>query len=1132
MGQEIVYCFKCATRLLGAEFDKGKAFRVGGKSICLACAKSHLDSLPPAERESLSAQMQDLQKKRSSSVSLPAIKTPPPFPPARPLGESSRKVRAARDEAPPPRKSNAGVAIGSAIVGLVVLLLVIAVASSGRTHLKPVATQPPVEETPLPPPPPPDYRPDPPPRPVPPPPRPDPPKPVDVAAALAELDREVAAQVAREEYGPAWRQLTAARARHFEDKWVREVDDRLRKLDADARRTFDPLREKAVQARRRGEAAAVKEATDRVMKWGHPTYIADLDRALAGAAPEPPPPPPPPPPASKDALAYQARLAKALDHALARDFDAAAREVEEGLKAAQEKEVKDQAAADLDAVKRMAGLHAALVQTLSKWPRGFNLEAACADETGRPVKIDEPVLRVEPFRLDVRRDRSARTVEFGEVLPASWPEIVRRWGAARNPEEDARAAAFAALAEGDAESARRLHAGPFPDAWLAHARKAAGPREGQARALWAAADSEYRSYPSRTAAIDSLRKLLADYADTAFARRNAASIRARTEGGREYFFGPADLSWSGLFLPSRHGERAGLTNQADVIDPNRKRANYVEAEFSAVTDAEYRAWIYAGACCLETLAFSVQASDYSAAEPRDPKTPVSYEPGGPFLWPVAPSVAFFRRTHASHGGGRKEPSRWEWIPVPLPSKFPSAGPKKIRVVSDQQGFTVSAVFVSALRRAAPRDAELREFERSRPSLGAGPGAGAGASGAVLREFWTGITDSKLPALTSHADFPSRPAGSSMLALFESPTAFGDNYGTRIRGYVHPPVTGNYTFWISSDDDSELYLSPNEDPARKTRICMNEGAVNPPRNFDTKPQQKSQPVPLVKGRRYYVEVLHKEGGGEDHVAAGWQLPDGTQERPIPGKRLSPWTGGGAVNPVEITSPAPGEAFPAPATVAIAADYFGTGAVARAELLLGSSKLAEAKTNPITATWSNVPAGFYPLAVRVTEKGGGTAMSAPVPVKVGEIAFYRGINLNGPPITIDGNAWEGRDAPACTRVGSGFELPEAELRPPADPDRAAMIRSSIFHRDGTAVTLTGVPPGSYQVYLYLWEDSETQTVDLAVRGKSVASGLATGTAGTWHRLGPWPAEVADGTLDVKASRGTANFSGIEVWRLGPK
>jgi hypothetical protein len=44
--------------------------------------------------------------------------------------------------------------------------------------------------------------------------------------------------------------------------------------------------------------------------------------------------------------------------------------------------------------------------------------------------------------------------------------------------------------------------------------------------------------------------------------------------------------------------------------------------------------------------------------------------------------------------------------------------------------------------------------------------------------------------------------------------------------------------------------------------------------------------LEAGKRYAIEALHKEGGGNDNLAVGWQLPDGTQERPIPGNRLAP------------------------------------------------------------------------------------------------------------------------------------------------------------------------------------------------------------------------------------------------------
>ena len=37
MGREIVYCWKCAGRLQGADFDSGAAYRVGDKVSCPDC---------------------------------------------------------------------------------------------------------------------------------------------------------------------------------------------------------------------------------------------------------------------------------------------------------------------------------------------------------------------------------------------------------------------------------------------------------------------------------------------------------------------------------------------------------------------------------------------------------------------------------------------------------------------------------------------------------------------------------------------------------------------------------------------------------------------------------------------------------------------------------------------------------------------------------------------------------------------------------------------------------------------------------------------------------------------------------------------------------------------------------------
>jgi hypothetical protein len=96
---------------------------------------------------------------------------------------------------------------------------------------------------------------------------------------------------------------------------------------------------------------------------------------------------------------------------------------------------------------------------------------------------------------------------------------------------------------------------------------------------------------------------------------------------------------------------------------------------------------------------------------------------------------------------------------------------------------------------------------------------------------------------------------------------------------------------------------------------------------------------------------------------------------------------------------------------------------------------------------------------------------------------------------------------------------------------MIRSSFWNRNGIDLALTGVPAGSYVVYLYFWEDSESQTFDILINERKVRERYASGSAGHWDRLGPWPVSPGpDGRIRIQTTMGDANLSGIEVWRAG--
>jgi hypothetical protein len=157
-------------------------------------------------------------------------------------------------------------------------------------------------------------------------------------------------------------------------------------------------------------------------------------------------------------------------------------------------------------------------------------------------------------------------------------------------------------------------------------------------------------------------------------------------------------------------------------------------------------------------------------------------------------------------------------------------------------------------------------------------------GVILREYWTGLPGGSIDDLRRHPGFPNKPDGYTTPEIFAAPVDWGDNYGTRMRGFVEAPDTGAYVFWIAADDQGELWLSTDADPAHKVLIAR-APSWTPPNGWDTIPEQKSGPIRLNKGQKYYIEALHKESTGGDHVSVGWQLPKGTMERPIPGTRLS-------------------------------------------------------------------------------------------------------------------------------------------------------------------------------------------------------------------------------------------------------
>jgi aryl-phospho-beta-D-glucosidase BglC (GH1 family) len=239
--------------------------------------------------------------------------------------------------------------------------------------------------------------------------------------------------------------------------------------------------------------------------------------------------------------------------------------------------------------------------------------------------------------------------------------------------------------------------------------------------------------------------------------------------------------------------------------------------------------------------------------------------------------------------------------------------------------------------------------------------GSGGSGTILREFWLNVTGGTTTSLTSSASYPNSPSGSGQLTSLEGPTNFADNYGSRIRGYIHPPISGTYTFWLASDDGGDLFLSTNDDPANATRIAFVDSWTNP-REWTKLPSQQSATINLVAGQKYYIEVLHKDAGGGDNVAVAWQGP-GIAQTVIPGTYLSPFVpqNGGTTRTLMVTRAGTGSG-----TVTSSPSGISCGSTCAAAFAGGASVTltASAASGSSFAGWSGACTGTGTCTVSMT------------------------------------------------------------------------------------------------------------------------------------------------------------------------
>jgi hypothetical protein len=138
------------------------------------------------------------------------------------------------------------------------------------------------------------------------------------------------------------------------------------------------------------------------------------------------------------------------------------------------------------------------------------------------------------------------------------------------------------------------------------------------------------------------------------------------------------------------------------------------------------------------------------------------------------------------------------------------------------------------------------------------------AGVIFETYDTaGGSITAITGLTTNANYPNNPRETFIVSTFSTRGAYTDdthdNYGGRLRGVFIPPSSGNWVFYLSSDDSGQIFLNPTGPGAGGKIMIQNEtGCCNPYASHASAPQ------PLVAGRGYYLEAIYKEGIGGDYA----------------------------------------------------------------------------------------------------------------------------------------------------------------------------------------------------------------------------------------------------------------------------
>jgi hypothetical protein len=531
-----------------------------------------------------------------------------------------------------------------------------------------------------------------------------------LAPQLASLEGEMKGPLEREEFAGVVRILDEAKARFDLAEWTQAIGRRREEVIRQVRTLYEGVQAKALQAQGANAPGEVAALRKRVERWGMEYHVKAFEEALG-----------PDPAAGGEAAAglpreavrtvegkaYLVRWEAAMAQATARDYASAIAELARSKPDLKEETSLQEFAKDTEDLRQAGALLKECLDAAALRTVGDSLSVTTQD--GR--KAWGRILYRDPDRVEIlgHPRKPSTFVEWNQVTPGSLLALAPPAKVLPRP------AAILCLLEGDAEAAHKVledKPDSVPAKYWSYAETArsklpAGdPAEKAAQEAFYDAERQWRDMATRGPAVEKYKQLRADYARTSLVRKLEFRIAARSEAPKEYFYAPSDYQFSGTLRMTKTGrlESRKDTDGAAVLE------NYAELEFYAFPGTLYRGWVLVGGCCQEVLSFYWQGTEMTDYKPKSSQK-VSVEPGSNLGIPARLPVV--RGLKAKHDPKEpKRPARWEWVEIPLP-KYASPGGKRVRLFTDQEGFSVGPALVSSTRPKPPSDAELKELEARR-----------------------------------------------------------------------------------------------------------------------------------------------------------------------------------------------------------------------------------------------------------------------------------------------------------------------------------------------------------------------------------------------------------------------------------